>query len=639
MIVGMKKFLLIGTQDDVDEFFARAQHEGFLEFISIHGKKTVELPATIHQLVSALKIIRKLPVLPPYTKGGDLEYAKKIAQRILILKGDIEKLAEEKRLLNAEIARVQPFGDFSMDDIHYIERESGKKIQFFCRKTSKRDEGNIPEDMIYVGTDYDLDYFIAINPAPVFYTGMIEMRIDRSVGELRDHLAMIQETFEKAEDELKQYAGHIRFLHEALIEELNAFHLEKAKKEISHPIEDAVFAIEAWVPKNKVNDLYNLIAPLKIHAEEVAIDPDDRVPTCMQNKGMIEVGEDLVKIYDIPATTDRDPSAWVLWAFALFFAMIVNDGGYGLVYLALAGLLFWKFPEGVRRNIRSYKLFVLLGASCFVWGIMTSSYFGIKLSPENPLARASITQHLVDKKLDYHLHAHDDVYEEWSLKIPEIKQVSTAEQLYKVVPPKENKELHELLDEFNDNILLEFSLLIGVIHISLSLLRYCLRNIANIGWVAFLVGGYLFFPSMLHATSLVHFLGWVDKQTATEVGIQMLYGGIAFALVAALIQKRLKGAGEVMQSVQVFADVLSYLRLYALGLAGSIMASTFNDMGAGVGFAVGTVIALLGHSVNILLASMGGAIHGLRLNFLEWYHYSFDGGGRLFNPLRKLKAK
>jgi V/A-type H+-transporting ATPase subunit I len=91
--------------------------------------------------------------------------------------------------------------------------------------------------------------------------------------------------------------------------------------------------------------------------------------------------------------------------------------------------------------------------------------------------------------------------------------------------------------------------------------------------------------------------------------------------------------------IQVFADVLSYLRLYALALAGMIMATTFNDMGMTVGLLGGFIVILAGHAVNILLGIMAGVIHGLRLNFIEWYHFSFDGGGRLFKPLKLLKSE
>ena len=69
------------------------------------------------------------------------------------------------------------------------------------------------------------------------------------------------------------------------------------------------------------------------------------------------------------------------------------------------------------------------------------------------------------------------------------------------------------------------------------------------------------------------------------------------------------------------------------------MAETFNEMGQTVGLFLGVLIILAGHSVNVMLGIMAGVIHGLRLNFIEWYHYCFDGGGRLFRPLMRLKAK
>jgi V/A-type H+-transporting ATPase subunit I len=150
-----------------------------------------------------------------------------------------------------------------------------------------------------------------------------------------------------------------------------------------------------------------------------------------------------------------------------------------------------------------------------------------------------------------------------------------------------------------------------------------------------MVGGYLYFPSFLDATSLVNFLGWISKPLAYKIGSQMLYAGLILVLVISLLQKKKWGAlHELTNAIQVFADVLSYLRLYALALAGMIMASTFNDLGVRAGMIGGFFIIIAGHITNLALTVMSGTIHGLRLNFLEWYHYSFEGGGRLFDPLR-----
>lgn len=132
MIIPIKKYLLFGTGEDLDDFFERAQHQGYIEFIPPSGKRALEMPQEVQTLLGALKILRKLPPRKSYLGGGSSSFAVETAQRILALKGEIDRLSEEVRILDAEIVRVAPFGDFSMEDIDFIEREGGRKIQFFA---------------------------------------------------------------------------------------------------------------------------------------------------------------------------------------------------------------------------------------------------------------------------------------------------------------------------------------------------------------------------------------------------------------------------------------------------------------------------------------------------------------------------
>ncbi len=640
MIIKVKKYLILGVQEDIDRFFERAQQNGMIEFIVPHSKKGIEVPAPIQRLVDAMRILRKLPVKKPYAGEGDLQYADETAIRILSLKADVERLSEEKRLVEAEIVRVAPFGDFSLDDIDFIERKGEKVIQFFCMKSAKSHLANFSDEVIFISNEYDLDYFIAINKERRHYPDMIEMRIDRPVGQLRTHLSFVKESLHQIEAELKGYAGHLDFLNEALVERLNDFNLATAKKEVSYPLENSLFSVEAWVPENKTHLLYSVIDGMAIHCEPIAIEANDRIPTYMENKGIQRIGEDLVKIYDIPASTDRDPSGWVFWFFALFFAMIVADGGYGLMYLGLCLYLKYKFPNLKSSARRFLKLATVLATSCVIWGVLTSAFFGVDINPKSWLGKLSVMQYLDVKKADYHIAQKDDVYHFWVKKFPVLKNVTSGEEFLELgVSKKGNHLAHEIVDTFSRSTLLELSLIIGIIHISLSFLRYLWRHWAGIGWIAFMVGAYLYFPTVLKATSLIHVLGFVNKTKGAEIGLQLIYTGIITALFLALVQKRLKGIGEISTLVQVFADVLSYLRLYALGLAGAIMAETFNQIGQDVGLVLGVLVIIVGHGVNIMLGVMAGIIHGLRLNFIEWYHYSFEGGGRLFRPLMRLKAK
>ena len=563
-----------------------------------------------------------------------------IAETILSLKQAIHKAYEEKRLIEAEISRVKPLGDFSMEDIEDIERRAHRKIQFFCMKTAKRHKTNFTDEVIYLNTDYDLDYFLTINPEATNYPGMIEMRIDRPLGELEKQHAIVVQALEKAETELKDYAGHIDYLREALVIKLNDYNLIAAKKEASFPLEHALFSIEAWVPKNKVPLLYSFIDGMAVHAEEILIDKDERIPTYLENKGVRRIGEDLILIYDVPAPTDKDPSGWVMYAFLFFFAMIIADAGYGFLYLLLALFIKWKMPNLKGMGRRMYRLLFLLACSCIAWGVVTSSYFGLSIGPENPLTKFSIITYLAEKKAEYHFEEKDSVYESWAERFPDLKNAHDGKEIVQNAYEEKNGKIeHKMYDEFSDNILLELALLVGVIHISLSLARNVLRSPANIGWIIFAFGGYFFFPSILQATSMVNFLHILSKLTATTVGLQMIYVGVILAVVIALIHKRLQGLFEVTHVMQVFADILSYLRLYALALASTILAETFNEMAGTIGFAIGILIIIVGHGINISLASGSAVIHGLRLNVIEWYHYSFEGGGRLFTPLKKLKAK
>lgn len=640
MIIKVKKYLILGVKEEIDRFFSRAQQQGIIEFIAPHTKKAVEVPILIQHLLDAMRILRKLPVKKAYEGPSDLQSAEEVAVKILGLKAEVERLSEEKRLLEAEIVRVAPFGDFSQGDIDFIEKNGKREIQFFCMKTAKSHVANFTDEVIYIGTEYDLDYFIAINTESKHYPDMIEMRIDRPLGELQTHLSFVKESLHQIEAELKGYAGHLDFLNEALVERLNDFHLLTAKKEVSFPLENSLFAVEAWVPENKTNQLFAVIDGMAVHCEPILIEETDRVPTYMENKGPQRIGEDLVRIYDIPATTDRDPSGWVFWFFALFFAMIVADGGYGLLYLGLCLYLKYKYPVLKSSARRFLQLATILATSCVIWGVLTSAFFGLQIPPKSWLGKLSVMQYLAIQKADYHIAHKDDVYQYWVKKFPDLSTVSSGEKFLELgAVQKEHHTVYPILDAFTDNILLELSLIIGVVHIALSLLRYAWRNWAAIGWVTFMIGSYLYFPTILKATSMFHFLGVVGKTTGEEIGLQILYTGLVVALVLALIQKRLKGLGEVTTAIQVFADVLSYLRLYALGLAGAIMAETFNSIGQDVGLFLGFLVILVGHSVNILLGVMAGMIHGLRLNFIEWYHYSFEGGGRLFRPLMRLKAK
>jgi len=635
MIIKVKKVLFIGVKEDQDRFFKCAQEKGFIEFLSKQAQ-CPDYPEHLHNIIIAIKLLSKQPVqhLTETPQNFDIQ---KLANTIVENKSQLDKLLEERKMLINEIARIEPLGDFSLSDIRYIEQQSHRHIQFFCAEHKKPP---FPKELIHLHAKHKIDYFMSISTKVRNFSGMAEIHLEKSLQERKQELQQVTQSIHRCEEILQESGKYLDLLKDFLAMQLNQHNLISANKKTSTHLNDTLFAVEGWIPKNRIQELFPLLAEMGVHAEEIAIEKEARIPTYMENKNYGKMGEDLVHIYDTPAIDDKDPSIWVFWAFALFFAMIVSDAGYGAIFLALSLFLQKKFSHVHSSVKRLFRLFTVLSCSCIVWGILSNSYFGINIAPNNSLNKISLIHHLSVKKADYHILHQDTTYAETIAKYPLLKEIREGKVfLQQAVDKRGGFTRYVILNEFRDSVLMEIALLVGVIHISLSLLRYWRRHWGGIGWIIAIIGGYLFFPKFLHSTSILHFTNCISKQMGYVIGLYLLIGGMTLALLLALIQHRWSGFIEVTKLIELFADILSYLRIYALGLASMILADTFNSMGASLGLFIGFFIILLGHVINIVVGIMGGTIHGLRLNFIEWYHHSFTGGGKLFQPLKLLKTR
>ncbi len=639
MRIDVKKFLFIGMEEDRERFFEQAQQLGIIHFIDTHAQKIKQTPEDIQKLSSAIKVLRGLP-LAEQEEIETYQFADDIVNEIVSLHDHLEKLREHQRVTKLEIARVDVFGDFSLDDITAIERDGNRVIQFFCAKKGSFDEQPLPDEVIYINSDHGLDYFVSIDRKTSHFENMIEMRIDQPVGVLKNRLNDIESQIHDVEQKLKTYSKYNTYLHHALTNKLNSYHLQAAQKLGQHALEGSLFSVLGWVPKDKMEQLQELTGDLKIHFEQVAVEDDDVVPTHLENSGVNRIGEDLVHIYDTPSNTDKDPSLWVLIFFALFFSLIISDGGYGIIYFSLALYMYYRAQKVTKGGRRLMVLVTILCSATLLWGVLSNSFFGINFSPDSPFRKVSLLQWFVNKKADYHISLKDQTYNEWLVKFPQLEGVNDyTEFLRKGKGISKGVDNYEILNTFSDNISMELALLIGVIHICLSFLRYLGRNWAGIGWVLAIIGAYFYIPYYLNVTSMTQFVLGINKDLAATEGAYLFMGGVGLAIVLSFIQNRLYGIAEITQIIQIFGDILSYLRLYALGLASSIISVTINEIAGSAGIVFGILILIIGHTVNMVLGVIGGVIHGLRLNFLEWYHYSFEGGGKLFAPLRKVEIE
>lgn len=633
MRVDLKKYLFIGPKEEKSHFFRKAQEAGIVHFIDPKASSLKELPEDIHRLMDAIKIVRHLPPTEQ-EENFNLYSVDKLVEQIIEKHQKDEKLQEDLRVLKLEISRVAIFGDFSKEEIEYLEREGKCRFQFFCGKPRIFENQPMPDRLFFVGYENGLDYYFSINSEPVVYDKLVEMKIEKPVGVLQELLHKKNHEQSQIEHELKTYAKFNDFFHHALIEKLNKYDLYNAQSFVQIEMDGLLFAVEGWVPVNKIIDLEELMDSVHVHAEEIAIEPQDTIPTFLDNTGVNRLGEDLVNIYDTPSANDKDPSLWVMGSFTLFFAMIIGDAGYGLLYLALALLLRYKFPDAKGSLKRFINLFTILCVGCIVWGVLTTSFFGMNISMDNPIRKLSLTQWLAEKKAAYHMKAHDATYQHWVEKYPELSNVKDPHEFVAYIPPGSSDASPEILGSMTNNILFELALFVGVVHVIFSLARYLGRNWQGAGWIAFLIGSYLYFATYLDTPSILNYAFGVDFIKGGEFGLALMIAGIAFAWIVSIIRNGFTGTFEIMTLIQVVADILSYLRLYALGLAGAIVSATINELAGALPAFFAVLLILLAHFVNIILSTMGGVIHGLRLNFIEWYHYSFEGGGKKFRPLK-----
>lgn len=633
MRVDVKKYLFVGHYSALSSFFEKMQEQGFIHFIDRLRPNSREIPKEIANILLAVRALKEYAVVDQKQPENPVEDAP-IIEAILHSKEKIDLLKAERRALSLELVRMAPLGQFSLEDIAYIEKNSGWRVQFFLAKKNIE----IPQSCVQIGAQHGINYFISVAPSAIHEPSLVEMHFDREYQTLEQRLIEVDKEMAVQEELLKQHAKYDQFLHHALARKYDAFHLNSAKDSCLEREEGSLFSIEGWIPVNRLEEVEKSLADEPVHHCEIALEKGETAPTYLENKGLPRIGEDLVQIYDTPSNTDRDPSLWVLFAFALFFAMIVNDAGYGLLFFA--GALYFRFKNGEMRKTtkRVWKLSMILFGSCIVWGVMTNSFFGMTLEPDHGFRQFSVLNKLVEWKADYHFSQKDTVYDFWVKEIPSLAKAANAQEFLREAKTGEIGSVdYSMMSSFSDAILMELALLTGIVHITFGFLRYIRRNWGGIGWILAMWGGYFYFPLMLKATTLCQYALAIDRELLGAIGLQMIYIGIAFAVGVGLIRKKLAGLLEVMNAIQVFADVLSYLRLYALGLAGGIVASTLNEIAGSLVFFGAGILLVLGHGINMVLAIVGGVIHGLRLNFIEWYHYSFEGGGKAFRPLRKLE--
>ena len=281
----VQKYLFIGPEEEKEKFFKHAQAQGVIHFIDPSARGRKEIPQEIHHLTAAIKILRGLPPGEQEENYTDLD-ADRIVDTILDLHEQSEKLHEELRVLEIEKSRIEVFGDFSFEDIAYIEKKGHAPFSFFAQGRIFSSRSLSPKISFLLLLSMGWTYYVAVNDHPVVYERMIEMKFDRPLSDLKKREAAAKAEPHQVEHKLKGYVKYNEYLHHALIEKLNFYNLYNTQTYVQQALGGSLFAIEGWVPANKVQMLDAIVGDLSIYYEEIAIEPADAIPTYLENHGL-----------------------------------------------------------------------------------------------------------------------------------------------------------------------------------------------------------------------------------------------------------------------------------------------------------------------------------------------------------------
>ena len=599
MIEPMKKvavFMSVATQTQSLEDLRR------LGMVHLQHSESPPVTAS-HDLEKKLRVLGDALVLLPAGATGGISATEpsavecvSIARELLALHRELPRRESELAGLRRQRDRQAGFGAFNPGDILKL-RKAGVFIQLYecAQRDWKFYSGYAGIERIAVrGSTV---YFARVSrdaqdPLPLREVELPEL----SLNELEARIAASERTMAESRERLGTLIAQAPLLRASQLQLLNDLRLAQVQAGLSG---DAHCAwLQGYCPAARM-------AELGRHAAEqgwglVVAEPgdDDPTPTLLRNSRFTALFQPVMDFLQIlPGYREFDPNGIFLIFFTLFFAMILGDAGYGLLLLAATFVASRRCPALPRRTL---PLFYLLAVATVIWGAMNGLWFGVPQLAELPGLR--------------------------SLVIPALNAFAMN----------------------NDTTIIQLCLTLGAVHLTLAHLwaawrHRSLQSLADLGWMLVVWAAYVAAVWVL--------VGDGRLSVAVMLAMGGLSGVVLFGeqtgsgLVRGIGRGVLNFPLTLLTGLSSFSDMVSYLRLFAIGLASKEVAVAFNQLALDVGFdgvmpALGAaLLVLLGHSVNLMLGALGVIVHGVRLNLLEFSrHLDVTWSGIPYEPFRLLTA-
>jgi V/A-type H+-transporting ATPase subunit I len=596
----MIKYGFLVYHRDFDSFLGRLQDMGMVD-IEKHTKALSEeersLMNEINRYSQTLKDLKiRASQLDQVPQGSPLDSDAVIVEFDNLIK-EKEQVDNSLRKAQKDLNDVRPWGSFSIDLLNKI-NNSGLKIRFFVTNEKAFNESTLGDFTIEViNNEAGQIYFVWIqeNSEATLPFDAVEVKAptysasgkEAEIASLKGHSHEIDNRL----DELTYYIPQLEATKDELVNklEINSVTLSADKQ-----ADEKVYVLQGWVPVPKNKEFVQFLEQESIIFVSEKAKREDNAPILLKNNKFARLFEPIGNLFTNPTYGELDLTPLFAPFFMMFFGFCLGDAGYGLVMLLGASLYKFKAKKEFRPIL---SLVQWLSLSTVIFGIITGTFFGI--------------------------------------------------ELVKVTIPFVAKFKSMFLDQ---NQLFALALIIGAIQIVFGMFVKAANQIrlwgwqyaiSTFGWLLLIIGSAAFYGLSQLEEFNVEFMGLAHKITLGIAAIGILFFNspgknpfVNFGL----------GLWDSYNMVTgLFGDILSYIRLFALGLSSAILGNVFNSLAFGmapdipvVGAIVTIIILVAGHSINLFMAALGSLVHPMRLTFVEFYkNAGFVGGGKTYQPFHK----
>ena len=601
MIAKMKKLTFLVYHKEYDAFLKSIRDLGVVH-VATKAQGSAENAALQESIrlsaryTAAIKMLQGLNVQPAAAHTGDASKGTEALAEIEDVQQQIQQVAHKLQAVEKELVQLEPWGDFDPKSVARL-RDAGYQIDFYiCSDKQFKEEWvdlyNATE-INHVGSKL---YFVTVMPKGENIDLEVETAKlpDCSLSDLHVRKENLAKQSEALQARLKDLAASVvPDLQAAQAQVHSQIEFSKVVLNTDSLADNKLMLLQGWAPADCVSKIKDFLEAKEVYYEVADPTPEDDVPILLDNKGFFRLFEPIMRLYMLPKYNELDLTPFFAPFFILFFGLCLGDSGYGL-FMLLAVTVYRLVAKNISASMKPILTLVqLLGASTMVCGLLTGTCFGFNL---------------------------------YDIQLPLFQSLKEAISL-------DNQQMFNL------------SLILGGVQIIFGMILKAVNQtiqfgfkyaVATIGWLFILVSTAIAFaaPGFMPMGGTVHMV-------FLAIGVLMAYlynspGKNVFVNI---------GLGlwdSYNMATGLLGDVLSYVRLFALGLSGGILASVFNSLAVGMspddviaGPIVMVLIFVIGHAINMFMNVLGAMVHPMRLTFVEFFKNSgYEGGGKEYKPFK-----